>query len=98
VQEVITASSRLEMTRDLIAGARQLGFDSHQCDLIYPPMQTAERFAHTVEQVVALAAGSRRYVQLRACPLAAQTARRLGNAFAEGMENLGSSAPASNTS
>src|SRR5712664_4495834 len=56
VQEVIHRIQPLEMTRDLIAGARQLGFDSINVDLIYGlPMQTAERFAHTVEQVVALA-------------------------------------------
>src|SRR6266446_1874754 len=55
-QEVIHRIQPLEMTRDLIAGARQLGFDSINVDLIYGlPMQTAERFAHTVEQVVALA-------------------------------------------
>src|SRR6202521_3726951 len=56
VQEVIHRVQPLEMTRDLIAGARQLGFDSINVDLIYGlPLQTAERFAHTVEQVVALA-------------------------------------------
>jgi oxygen-independent coproporphyrinogen III oxidase len=43
------------MTRDLIEAARRLGFDSINVDLIYGlPLQTAERFAHTVEQVVAL--------------------------------------------
>src|ERR1700716_2738775 len=56
VQEVIHRVQPLEMTRDLIIGARQLGFDSINVDLIYGlPMQTAERFGHTVEQVVALA-------------------------------------------
>jgi oxygen-independent coproporphyrinogen-3 oxidase len=39
----------------LIEAARRLGFDSINVDLIYGlPLQTAERFAHTVEQVVAL--------------------------------------------
>ena len=56
VQQAIHRIQPLEMTRDLIAGARQLGFDSINVDLIYGlPLQTAERFAHTVEQVVALA-------------------------------------------
>src|SRR6267378_837528 len=56
VQKAVHRIQPLEMTRDLIAGARQLGFDSINVDLIYGlPMQTAERFAHTVEQVVALA-------------------------------------------
>jgi oxygen-independent coproporphyrinogen-3 oxidase len=43
------------MTRGLIEEARRLGFDSINVDLIYGlPLQTAERFAHTVEQVVAI--------------------------------------------
>src|SRR6266852_6805505 len=56
VQEAINRVQPLEMTRDLIQEARRLGFDSINVDLIYGlPLQTAERFAHTVEQVVALA-------------------------------------------
>ena len=55
VQEAIHRIQPLEMTRDLILAARELGFDSINVDLIYGlPLQTAERFAHTVEQVVAL--------------------------------------------
>src|SRR5580692_5270867 len=55
VQQVIHRVQPLEMTRDLIEAARRLGFDSINVDLIYGlPLQTAERFAHTVEQVVAL--------------------------------------------
>jgi oxygen-independent coproporphyrinogen-3 oxidase len=55
VQEAIHRIQPLEMTRDLIEVARKLGFDSINVDLIYGlPLQTAERFAHTVEQVVAL--------------------------------------------
>src|ERR1700686_2894014 len=55
VQEAIHRIQPLEMTRDLIEVARRLGFDSINVDLIYGlPLQTAERFAHTVEQVVAL--------------------------------------------
>jgi oxygen-independent coproporphyrinogen III oxidase len=55
VQEAIHRIQPLEMTRDLIEAARRLGFDSINVDLIYGlPLQTAERFAHTVEQVVAL--------------------------------------------
>jgi oxygen-independent coproporphyrinogen-3 oxidase len=56
VQQAINRVQPLEMTRELIEGARKLGFDSINVDLIYGlPLQTAERFAHTVEQVVALA-------------------------------------------
>src|ERR1700688_1940568 len=55
VQAAIHRIQPLEMTRDLIEEARRLGFDSINVDLIYGlPLQTAERFAHTVEQVVAL--------------------------------------------
>ena len=55
VQEAIHRIQPLEMTRGLIEAARGLGFDSINVDLIYGlPLQTAERFAHTVEQVVAL--------------------------------------------
>jgi oxygen-independent coproporphyrinogen-3 oxidase len=55
VQEAINRIQPLEMTRDLIQVARDLGFDSINVDLIYGlPLQTADRFAHTVEQVAAL--------------------------------------------
>jgi oxygen-independent coproporphyrinogen-3 oxidase len=44
------------MTRDLLFAARDLGFDSINVDLIYGlPYQTAETFAHTVDQIVGLA-------------------------------------------
>jgi oxygen-independent coproporphyrinogen III oxidase len=56
VQELIHRIQPPEMTRELIEGARRLGFDSINVDLIYGlPLQTAERFAHTVEQVISLA-------------------------------------------
>jgi oxygen-independent coproporphyrinogen-3 oxidase len=55
VQESIHRIQPYEMTRDLIEAARALGFDSINVDLIYGlPLQTAERFAHTVEQVITL--------------------------------------------
>jgi oxygen-independent coproporphyrinogen III oxidase len=55
VQEAIHRVQPLDMTRGLIEEARRLGFDSINVDLIYGlPLQTAERFAHTVEQVVAI--------------------------------------------
>jgi oxygen-independent coproporphyrinogen-3 oxidase len=56
VQKAIHRVQPLEMTRDLIETARQLGFDSINVDLIYGlPLQDAQRFAHTVDQVIALA-------------------------------------------
>ena len=55
VQQAIHRIQPLEMTRELIGAAREMGFDSINVDLIYGlPLQTAQRFAHTVEQVVAL--------------------------------------------
>ncbi|HET6930042.1 MAG TPA: oxygen-independent coproporphyrinogen III oxidase [Candidatus Acidoferrum sp.] len=55
VQKAIHRIQPYEQTRDLIAIARELGFDSINVDLIYGlPFQTAESFAHTVEQIVGL--------------------------------------------
>jgi oxygen-independent coproporphyrinogen III oxidase len=56
VQKAIHRIQPFEMTRDLIAAARSLGFDSINVDLIYGlPHQTPERFGHTVEQILELA-------------------------------------------
>src|SRR5262244_201125 len=55
VQKAVHRIQPYEATRDLIAAARQLGFDSINVDLIYGlPYQTGESFAHTVEQIVSL--------------------------------------------
>ena len=55
VQKAIHRIQPYEQTRDLIAIARELGFDSINVDLIYGlPYQTAESFAHTVDQIVSL--------------------------------------------
>ena len=56
VQKAIHRIQPFELTRDLLIAARELGFDSINVDLIYGlPYQTAERFAHTVDQIVELA-------------------------------------------
>jgi oxygen-independent coproporphyrinogen-3 oxidase len=56
VQKAIHRIQPFEMTRDLIATARTLGFDSVNVDLIYGlPHQTPERFGETVEQILELA-------------------------------------------
>ncbi|OLE15395.1 MAG: oxygen-independent coproporphyrinogen III oxidase [Acidobacteria bacterium 13_1_20CM_4_57_11] len=56
VQQVVHRIQPYEMTRDLLFAARELGFDSINVDLIYGlPYQTAETFAHTVDQIVGLA-------------------------------------------
>ena len=55
VQKAVHRIQPYELTRDTIAAARELGFDSINVDLIYGlPYQTGESFAHTVEQIVAL--------------------------------------------
>jgi oxygen-independent coproporphyrinogen-3 oxidase len=55
VQETIHRVQPYEMTRDLIAEARALGFDSLNVDLIYGlPYQTAESFAATIDKVLTL--------------------------------------------
>jgi oxygen-independent coproporphyrinogen III oxidase len=56
VQKAINRIQPFELTRDLIAVARELGFDSINVDLIYGlPYQTPERFARTVDQILQLA-------------------------------------------
>jgi oxygen-independent coproporphyrinogen III oxidase len=55
VQKAIHRIQPFEMTSDLIAAARELGFDSINVDLIYGlPHQTAHSFANTVEQILQL--------------------------------------------
>jgi oxygen-independent coproporphyrinogen-3 oxidase len=55
VQETIHRVQPYEMTRDLIAAARDLGFGSLNVDLIYGlPYQTAEGFRGAIAQVLTL--------------------------------------------
>jgi oxygen-independent coproporphyrinogen III oxidase len=56
VQKAIHRIQPFELTRDLLFGARELGFDSINVDLIYGlPYQTPERFADTIDQILRLA-------------------------------------------
>ena len=55
VQKTINRIQPFELTRDLIAEARRLGFDSVNVDLIYGlPYQTAASFAETIDKVLEL--------------------------------------------
>ncbi len=55
VQKTINRIQPFELTAALIQSARDLGFDSVNVDLIYGlPYQTAETFAHTVDQILEL--------------------------------------------
>src|SRR5262249_53101312 len=57
VQKAVNRVQPFELTQDLMVSARELGFDSINVDLIYGlPHQNANRFAHTVEQIVQLGA------------------------------------------
>jgi oxygen-independent coproporphyrinogen-3 oxidase len=56
VQKAIHRIQPYEMTRDLIAAARQMGFQSINVDVIYGlPYQTAATFRETITQVLTLA-------------------------------------------
>jgi oxygen-independent coproporphyrinogen-3 oxidase len=56
VQQTIHRVQPYEMTRDLIAASRELGFGSLNVDLIYGlPHQTAESFRATIAQALTLA-------------------------------------------
>jgi oxygen-independent coproporphyrinogen-3 oxidase len=55
VQKTINRVQPFELTAGLIQSARALGFESVNVDLIYGlPYQTAETFAHTVDQILEL--------------------------------------------
>jgi len=55
VQQAVHRVQPYESVRDLIAAAREIGFDSINADLIYGlPRQTPESFARTVDQVAGL--------------------------------------------
>jgi oxygen-independent coproporphyrinogen-3 oxidase len=55
VQQAIHRIQPFEMTRDLLHAARDLKFESINVDLIYGlPHQTADRFSHTVDQILEL--------------------------------------------
>src|SRR6266403_5779993 len=55
VQKTIHRIQPYELTRDLIIGARELGFDSINVDLIYGlPHQDPARFSATVQQIISL--------------------------------------------
>ncbi|HXQ25909.1 MAG TPA: oxygen-independent coproporphyrinogen III oxidase [Candidatus Acidoferrales bacterium] len=56
VQKAIHRVQPYEMTRDLIAASRDLGFESISVDLIYGlPYQTADTFRATIDRVLKLA-------------------------------------------
>jgi len=56
VQQAVNRIQSVEQTRAVLDAARDAGFRSTSVDLIYGlPQQTVEKFAHTLDQVIALA-------------------------------------------
>jgi len=55
VQEAINREQPFEMTRDLVATSRRLGYHSVNVDLVYGlPRQTEEGFLRTIDQVIGI--------------------------------------------
>src|SRR5260370_14796549 len=89
VQESINRVQPYEVTRDLIEAARALGFDSINVDLIYGlPLQTAERFAHTVEQVITLSPDRVAMFSYAHVPWLRKQQGALASRLPEGMEKF----------
>jgi oxygen-independent coproporphyrinogen-3 oxidase len=89
VQQAIHRVQPLEMTADLIAQARALGFGSLNVDLIYGlPYQTAQRFARTVEEVLTLAPDRVAMFSYAHVPWLRKQQGALGSHLPEGLEKF----------
>jgi len=89
VQRAVKRVQPLEMTAELIARARALGFESINVDLIYGlPYQTAERFARTVDEVLALAPDRIALFSYAHVPWIRKQQGSLAAALPEGMEKF----------
>jgi oxygen-independent coproporphyrinogen-3 oxidase len=89
VQQAIHRVQPLEMTADLIAQARALGFGSLNVDLIYGlPYQTAQRFAHTVDEVLTLAPDRVAMFSYAHVPWLRKQQGALGSHLPEGLEKF----------
>ena len=89
VQEAINRVQPLAATSELIGHVRELGFHSINVDLIYGlPYQTAVRFAHTVEQIVALSPDRVAMFSYAHVPWLRKQQGALGTRLPEGMEKF----------
>ncbi len=89
VQQAIHRVQPLEITADLIAQARALGFGSLNVDLIYGlPYQTAPRFARTVEEVLTLAPDRVAMFSYAHVPWLRKQQGALGSHLPEGLEKF----------
>jgi oxygen-independent coproporphyrinogen-3 oxidase len=89
VQRAVNRVQPMEMTAELIAHARALGFRSINVDLIYGlPYQTAQRFGHSVEQVLTLAPDRVAMFSYAHVPWLRKQQGALGGHLPEGMEKF----------
>lgn len=89
VQRAVKRVQPLEMTSELIACSRTLGFQSINVDLIYGlPYQTADRFARTVDEVLALAPDRIALFSYAHVPWIRKQQGSLATALPEGMEKF----------
>jgi oxygen-independent coproporphyrinogen-3 oxidase len=89
VQRAVKRVQPLEMTSELIARARALGFESINVDLIYGlPYQTADRFARTVDEVLTLAPDRIALFSYAHVPWIRKQQGSLAAALPEGMEKF----------
>jgi oxygen-independent coproporphyrinogen III oxidase len=89
VQHAVKRVQPLEMTADLIARSRELGFESINVDLIYGlPYQTVDRFARTVDEVLGLAPDRIALFSYAHVPWIRKQQGSLAAALPEGMEKF----------
>jgi len=89
VQRAVKRVQPLEMTSELMARARALGFESINVDLIYGlPYQTADRFARTVDEVLALGADRIAVFSYAHVPWIRKQQGSLAASLPEGMEKF----------
>ena len=89
VQRAVRRVQPLEMTSELMARARALGFESINVDLIYGlPYQTADRFARTVDEVLALGADRIAVFSYAHVPWIRKQQGSLAASLPEGMEKF----------
>jgi oxygen-independent coproporphyrinogen-3 oxidase len=89
VQRAVRRVQPLEMTSELIARSRALGFESINVDLIYGlPYQTADRFARTVDEVLALAPDRIALFSYAHVPWLRKQQGSLADSLPEGMEKF----------
>jgi oxygen-independent coproporphyrinogen-3 oxidase len=89
VQRAVKRVQPLEMTSELIARSRALGFESINVDLIYGlPYQTTDRFARTVDEVLGLEPDRIALFSYAHVPWIRKQQGSLASSLPEGMEKF----------